>query len=89
MLKLNKSRQIVAEFSVTQEGQERLVKTTVINIDANAVSTVSETLHDADLYAAHRRELRTDEQKLRDTRYEIEDAILAEQAKPEETGATG
>lgn len=89
MLKLNKSRQIVAEFSVTQEGQERLVKTTVINIDANAVSTVSETLHDADLYAAHRRELRTDEQKLRETRYAIEDAILAEQAKPEEAGAAG
>lgn len=89
MLKLNKSRQIVAEFSVTQEGQERLVKTTVINIDANAVSTVSETLHDADLYAEHRRELRTDEQKLRDTRYEIEDAILAEQSKAEEAGATG
>lgn len=89
MLELTKTRQLVAEFSVDQGTEKKLVKTTIINIDANAVSQVSETMHDADLYAAHRRELRADEQKLRETRYAIEDEILAEQSKAEEAGATG
>lgn len=89
MLDLTKTRQIVAEFSVNKDGQTHLVKTTIINIDANAVSQVSETMHDADLYAANRRELRSDEQKLREARYAIEDEILAEQSKAEEAGAAG
>lgn len=89
MLELTKTRQIVAEFSVNQGGEKKLVKTTIINIDANAVSQVSETMHDADLYAASRRELRGDEQKLREAQYAIEDEILAEQSKAEEAGAAG
>ena len=89
MLELTKTRQLVAEFSVGQGTEKKLVKTTIINIDANAVSQVSETTHDADLYAAYRRELRGDEQKLRETRYAIEDEILAEQSKAEEAGAAG
>lgn len=89
MLELTKTRQLVAEFSVGQGTEKKLAKTTIINIDANAVSQVSETMHDADLYAEHRRELRTDEQKLRETRYAIEDEILAEQSKAEEAGAAG
>lgn len=89
MLELTKTRQLVAEFSVGQGTEKKLVKTTIINIDANAVSTVSETLHDADLYAVNRRELRGDEQKLRETRYAIEDEILAEQSKAEAAQATG
>lgn len=84
MLELTKSRQLVAEFSVGQGAEKKLVKTTIINIDSNAVSTVSETLHDPDLYAANRRELRADEQKLRQTRYDIEDEILAEQSRTED-----
>ena len=84
MLELTKSRQLVAEFSVGQGAEKKLVKTAIINIDSNAVSTVSETLHDPDLYAANRRELREDEQKLRQTRYDIEDEILAEQSKTED-----
>lgn len=83
MLNLTKSRQIVAEFTIGQGTEKKLVKTTIVNIDANAVSTVSETLHDPELYAANRRELRADEQKLRETRYAIEDEILAEQSKTE------
>lgn len=89
MLELTKTRQLVAEFSVGQGTEKKLVKTTIINIDANAVSQVSETMHDADLYAAYRRELRGDEQKLRETRYAIEDEILAEKSKAEEAGAAG
>lgn len=89
MLELKKTRQLVAEFSVGQGTEKKLVKTTIINIDDNAVSQVSETMHDTDLYAAHRRELRADEQKLRETRYAIEDEILAEQSKAEEAGSAG
>lgn len=83
MLNITKSRQLVAEFTIGQGTEKKLVKTTIVNIDAKAVSSVSETLHDPDLYSANRRELRADEQKLRETRYAIEDEILAEQSKTE------
>ena len=78
MLRINKTRQTTAEFWATEGGEEKLVKTTVINTDDNAVSTIYETLHDAELYAKHRATMRADETKLRDLRYKIEDDILAE-----------
>lgn len=78
MLKINKTRQTIAEFFVTEGEQEKLVKTTTINTDNKAVSTVYETLHDAELYAKHRVAMRADEEKLRELRYKIEDDILAE-----------
>jgi predicted NUDIX family phosphoesterase len=80
MLKINKTRQTTAEFWVTEEKVEKLVKTTTINTDKNAVSTVYETLHDAELYAKHRAAMRADEETLRTVRYKIEDDILAELA---------
>ncbi|MFA9493187.1 hypothetical protein [Streptococcus sp. E17BB] len=78
MLKINKTRQTTAEFHVTEGKETKLVKTTVINTNAEAVSTVYETLHEPELYAKYRREMRQDEQKLRELRYAIEDAILDE-----------
>lgn len=78
MLKINKTRQTTAEFFVTEDKQERLVKTTVINTDNDAVSTVYETLHEPELYAKNRRDMRKHEQELRELRYKIEDEILAE-----------
>ncbi|HEM4025201.1 TPA: hypothetical protein U1V69_000342 [Streptococcus suis] len=78
MLKVTKTRQTTAEFWVTEDKGEKLVKTTIINTDSNAVSTVYETLHDAELYAKHRVAMRADETKLRELRYKIEDDILAE-----------
>ena len=78
MIKINKTRQTVAEFFVIEDGVEKLVKTTTINTDNNAVSTVYETLHDAELYAKHRTAMRKDENALRELRYKIEDDILAE-----------
>ncbi|HFU4076830.1 TPA: hypothetical protein ACGO71_000702 [Streptococcus suis] len=78
MLKINKTRQTTAEFWVTEDKEEKLVKTTTINTDNNAVSTVYETLHDAELYAKHRTAMRVDEDALRELRYKIEDDILAE-----------
>lgn len=78
MLKTIKTRQITADFYANDNGEEKLVKTTVINIDNDAVSTVFETLHEPILYAKNRVSMRKDENKLRELRYKIEDEILAE-----------
>lgn len=78
MLKINKTRQTVAEFFVIEDEAEKLVKTTIINTDNNAVSTLYETLHDAELYAKYRSVMRADENVLRELRYKIEDDILAD-----------
>ena len=78
MLKINKTRQTVAEFFAIEGEVEKLVKTTTINTDNNAVSTVYETLNDAELYAKYRTVMRADEEALRTVRYKIEDDILAE-----------
>ena len=78
MLKTTLTRHVSAEFTVNENGQEVLVKSAAINFDADAVPQVSEALHSPELYNKHRRELRKDEQALRDLRYQIEDAILTE-----------
>ena len=78
MLKINKTRQTIAEFLVVEGKLEKLVKTTTINTDNNAVSTIYEMLHDAELYAKHRATMRVDEDELRELRYKIEDDILAD-----------
>ena len=80
MLKINKTRQTIAEFFVIEDGVEKLVKTTTINTDNNAVSTIYESLHNAELYAKHRTAMRADENALRELRYKIEDDILADLA---------
>lgn len=78
MLKVTKTRQLVAEFFAQDGDQQKLVKTTVVNTDNEAVSTTSETLHDPDLYAKNRSSMRKHEQELQEMCYKIEDAILAE-----------
>lgn len=80
MLKINKTRQTTAQFFAIEDGVEKLVKTTTINTNNNAVSTIYETLHDAELYAKHRSAMRVDEDALRELRYKIEDDILADLA---------
>ncbi|HEU6249205.1 TPA: hypothetical protein VVS69_002174, partial [Streptococcus pneumoniae] len=69
MLKVTKTRQLVTEFFAQDGDQQKLVKTTVINTDNKAVSTISETLHDPDLYANNRISMRKHEQELREMRY--------------------
>lgn len=77
-LKITKQRTINAEFNVEEEGATILVKQTFISVDSNAVSTVQENFLNAELYAKHRQEMRTDERALRDLRYKVEDEILAD-----------
>ena len=78
MLKINKTRQTTAEFFAIEDGVEKLVKTTTINTDNNAVSIMYETLRDAELYAKHRTAMRVDENALQELCYKIEDDILAD-----------
>lgn len=72
---------MAAQFYVENEGVKELVKTTTINIDQNAVSSISEQMVDAELYAANRAEMRRDEANLSELRYKIEDEILGELTK--------
>lgn len=81
MLITNKSRSINAQFYIENEGVKELVKSTTININQNAVSSISEQMINDELYAANRAEMRKDEAKLSELRYSIEDEILAELAE--------
>lgn len=81
MLITNKSRSMTAQFYVENEGVKELVKSTTININQNAVSSISEQIVNNELYAANRVEMRNDEAKLSELRYSIEDEILAEATK--------
>lgn len=85
MLITNKSRSINAQFYVENEGIKELVKTTTINIDQNAVASISEQVVNNELYAANRAEMREDEAKLSELRYKIEDEILAEAEAEKDT----
>ena len=72
---------MTAQFYVENEGIKELVKTITININQNAVSSISEQMFNDELYAANRAEMRKDEAKLSELRYKIEDEILDELAK--------
>ena len=72
---------MTAQFYVENEGVKELVKSTTININQNAVSSISEQIFNNELYAANRAEMRNDEAKLSELRYSIEDEILAEATK--------
>ena len=78
MLKTTKTRSIVGNFYADKDGVKTLVKSTIINIDSQAVSSIVEQMIDSELYSANRAEMRTDENKLSEIRYKIEDEIIAE-----------
>ena len=61
--------------------EETLVKQYIVDINENGISTINEYVHDPDLYAENRVEMRKQEAEFRDKRYKIEDAILADSTK--------
>ena len=82
-LKITRTRQVTADFTVTLEHdggatEERIVKQVFISVDADGVSTVSETMVEPGLYAKNRTQMRRDEMDLRELRYKIEDEVIAE-----------
>lgn len=58
--------------------EDTLVKQYVVDINEQGVSSISESIYDANLYAQNRAEMRKQEEAFRNKRYEVEDAILAE-----------
>jgi hypothetical protein len=78
MLKTTKTRSLTGHFYVEKDGVKNIVKSTIINIDSNAVSSIVEQMIDSTLYSANRAEMRKDENKLAEMRYAIEDQIIAE-----------
>lgn len=87
MLKTTKTRSIVGNFYADKDGVKTLVKSTIINIDSKAVSSIVEQMVNSELYSENRAEMRTDENKLSEIRYAIEDEILAETQAEAQTEA--
>lgn len=61
--------------------EEELIKQYIVDIDENGISSVSEYVHNPNLYAKNRVEMRKQEAEFRDERYKVEDAILADLTK--------
>lgn len=61
--------------------EDALVKQYVVDINEQGISSISESIYDAELYSQNRAEMRRQEEAFRNKRYEIEDAILAELTK--------
>lgn len=61
--------------------EDTLVKQYVVDINVQGVSSISESIYDANLYTQNRAEMRKQEEVFRNKRYEVEDAILADLAK--------
>lgn len=61
--------------------EETLVKQYVVDINENGISTVNEYVHNPNLYAENRVEMRKQEAEFRDERYKVEDAISADLTK--------
>ena len=72
-----KTTRLVGDLKI----EETLVKQYVVDINENGISTINEYVHDPDLYAENRVEMRKQEAEFRDKRYKIEDAILADSTK--------
>ncbi|MCO4547266.1 hypothetical protein Si094_01092 [Streptococcus infantarius subsp. infantarius] len=61
--------------------EDALVKQYVVDINVQGVSSISESIYDANLYTQNRAEMRKQEAEFIDERYKVEDAILADLTK--------
>lgn len=69
-----KTTQLIGNLKIGDE----IIKSYTVNVNEEGVSTIYETVYNADLYAKNRKEMRQQESEFRTKRYELEDAILAE-----------
>lgn len=76
-LELTKTTRLVGNL----KNEETLVKQYIVDVDENGISTINEYVHNPDLYAEDRVEMRKQEAEFRDKLYKIEDAILADSTK--------
>ena len=57
---------------------DTVVKSITADINEKGISTISEWINNAELYAANRREIRKQEAEFQNKIYEVEDAIIQE-----------
>ncbi|UTX63904.1 hypothetical protein [Streptococcus constellatus] len=73
-LEIIKTTKLVGNIKV----DDIVVKSITADINEKGISTISEWINNAELYAANRREIRKQEAEFQNKIYEVEDAIIQE-----------
>ncbi|WP_270207302.1 hypothetical protein [Streptococcus anginosus] len=73
-LEIVKTTKLVGNIKV----DDTIVKSITADINEKGISTISEWINNAELYAANRREIRKQEAEFQNKIYEVEDAIIQE-----------
>ncbi|VTY17818.1 hypothetical protein [Streptococcus anginosus] len=73
-LEIIKTTKLVGNIKI----DDTVVKSITADINEKGISTISEWINNAELYAANRREIRKQEAEFQNKIYEVEDAIIQE-----------
>ena len=73
-LEIIKTTKLVGNIKI----DDTVVKSITADINEKGISTISEWINNAELYAANRREIRKQEDEFQNKIYEVEDAIISE-----------
>jgi hypothetical protein len=73
-LEIIKTTKLVGNIKV----DDTVVKSITADINEKGISTISEWINNAELYATNRREIRKQETEFQNKIYEVEDAIIQE-----------
>ena len=73
-LEIIKTTKLVGNIKI----DDTVVKLITADINEKGISTISEWINNAELYAANRREIRKQEAEFQNKIYEVEDAIISE-----------
>ncbi len=73
-LEIVKTTKLVGNIKV----DDTIVKSITADINEKGISTISEWINNAELYATNRREIRKQETEFQNKIYEVEDAIIQE-----------
>ncbi|UGQ08747.1 hypothetical protein [Streptococcus anginosus] len=73
-LEIIKTTKLVGNINI----DDTVVKSITADINEKGISTISEWINNAELYAANRREIRKQEAEFQNKIYEVEDAIISE-----------
>lgn len=71
-LEIIKTTKLVGNIKI----DDTVVKSITADINEKGISTISEWINNAELYAANRREIRKQEAEFQNKIYEVEDAII-------------
>lgn len=74
ILEIIKTTKLVGNIKI----DDTVVKSITADINEKGISTISEWINNAELYAANRREIRKQEAEFQNKIYEVEDAIIQE-----------